>query len=59
MSQAQGLSAVLDTDAADLLGLTEALCAVPSVSGTELALADAVEQRLRDRAPNLLVDRIA
>ncbi len=53
------VEAVLDTDATDLLGLTFALCAVPSVSGTEVALADAVEQRLRERAPRLRVDRIA
>jgi succinyl-diaminopimelate desuccinylase len=53
------IAAVLDADASDLLGLTHALCAVPSVSGTEVALADAVEQRLRDRAPGLRVDRIA
>lgn len=44
-------------DAADLLGLTAALIAVPSVSGDERALADAVEKRLRERAPGLEVER--
>ena len=34
----------------DLLALTEELCAIPSVSGTEAALADVVEARLRDDA---------
>jgi succinyl-diaminopimelate desuccinylase len=53
------IDAVLDTDASDLFGLTHALCAVPSVSGSEVALADAIEQRLLDRAPGLRVDRIA
>jgi succinyl-diaminopimelate desuccinylase len=53
------VAAVFDTDATDLFGLTEALVAVPSVSGTEATLADAIERRLRDRAPNLLVDRLA
>jgi succinyl-diaminopimelate desuccinylase len=52
-------AAVLDTDARDLFALTEALCAVPSVSGTELAITDAVEQRLRARAPKLAIDRVA
>jgi succinyl-diaminopimelate desuccinylase len=50
--------AVLDTDASDLFALTEALVAVPSVSGDERALADAVERRLRERAPTLRVDRV-
>ena len=40
----------------DLLALTEQLCAVPSVSGDEAALADLVEARLRERAPELEVD---
>ena len=35
----------------DLLALTEELCAIPSVSGNEAALADVVEARLRARAP--------
>ena len=35
----------------DLLALTEQLCAVPSVSGDEAALADLVEAQLRERAP--------
>jgi succinyl-diaminopimelate desuccinylase len=54
-----GIAGVLDIDASDLFGLTEALVAVPSVSGSELALADAIEQRLRDRAPGLAIDRLA
>jgi succinyl-diaminopimelate desuccinylase len=54
-----GVARVLDTDATDLFGLTAALCAVPSVSGDETALADAVERRLRERAPNLAIERIA
>jgi len=45
-------------DGADLLDLTAALVAVPSVSGDEQALADAVEARLRERAPRLEVDRL-
>jgi succinyl-diaminopimelate desuccinylase len=46
------------TDGRDLLALTEELCAVPSVSGTEGALADLVEARLRLEAPELTIDRI-
>ena len=42
----------------DLLALTEALCAIPSVSGDEKAIADDVEQRLRRDAPALAVERI-
>jgi len=42
----------------DLLALTEQLCAVPSVSGTEAALADLVEARLRERAAGLAVTRV-
>jgi succinyl-diaminopimelate desuccinylase len=42
----------------DLLGLTEELCAIPSVSRDETRLADIVEQRLRERAPALTVDRL-
>ncbi|HWS44897.1 MAG TPA: succinyl-diaminopimelate desuccinylase [Acidimicrobiia bacterium] len=42
----------------DLLALTEELCAIPSVSGDEGALADDVEQRVRGAAPAVLVDRI-
>lgn len=43
---------------ADLLALTEELCAVPSVSGEERALADHVERWLRARAPRLEVHRV-
>jgi succinyl-diaminopimelate desuccinylase len=42
----------------DLLGLTEQLCEIPSVSGTEAALADIVEARLRASGDRLLVERI-
>jgi len=42
----------------DLLELTEQLCAVPSVSGTEAALADVVEGALRGSAPGLAITRI-
>ena len=42
----------------DLLGLTEELCGVLSVSGDEAALADLVEARLRDRASALELSRI-
>jgi succinyl-diaminopimelate desuccinylase len=42
----------------DLLALTEALCAIPSVSGNEKALADDVEQRLRRDAPTLVIERV-
>lgn len=42
----------------DLLALTEELCAVPSVSLDERALADVVEARLRDRAGVLGVERV-
>ncbi|GIU90006.1 MAG: hypothetical protein KatS3mg010_1105 [Acidimicrobiia bacterium] len=42
----------------DLLALTEELCAVPSVSGSERALADRVEQWLREHAPGLEVQRV-
>jgi succinyl-diaminopimelate desuccinylase len=42
----------------DLLGLTEQLCEIPSVSGTEAALADVVEARLRASAGRLQVERI-
>jgi succinyl-diaminopimelate desuccinylase len=42
----------------DLLALTEELCAVPSVSGNEAALADIVEARLKAHAPKLAVERI-
>lgn len=42
----------------DLLGLTEELCAVPSVSHDESALADLVERRLRDRGGALRIERV-
>jgi succinyl-diaminopimelate desuccinylase len=42
----------------DLLGLTEQLCEVPSVSGTEGALADVVEARLQASGSRLLIERI-
>ena len=42
----------------DLLGLTEQLCEIPSVSGTEAALADVVEARLRASGDQLQVERI-
>jgi len=42
----------------DLLALTEALCAIPSVSGTEGALADEIEARLRSDAPGLRLERV-
>jgi succinyl-diaminopimelate desuccinylase len=42
----------------DLLALTEELCAIPSVSGDEHALADVVEARLRDVAASLRVERV-
>jgi succinyl-diaminopimelate desuccinylase len=41
-----------------LLELTERLCAIPSVSGTEADVADFVERWLRDRAAALDVRRI-
>lgn len=43
----------------DLLDLTEELCAIPSVSGTEAALADFVEAWLREHAATLQVERVA
>jgi len=42
----------------DLLELTEQLCAVPSVSGSEADLADLVETSLRDRAPQMEITRV-
>jgi succinyl-diaminopimelate desuccinylase len=42
----------------DLLTLTEELCAIPSVSGNEHALADDIERRVRAAAPSLAVTRI-
>ena len=46
-----------DAPAGDLLALTAALVAVPSVSRHEGELANAVERRLRERAPKLELDR--
>lgn len=42
----------------DLLVQAEELCAVPSVSRQEAALADLVQSRLVARAPSLTIDRI-
>jgi succinyl-diaminopimelate desuccinylase len=43
----------------DLLSLTEELCAIPSVSGDEGALADFVEGWLRANADGLEIERVA
>ena len=51
------VAAVVDAPASDLLGLTAALVAVPSVSLDEDALAGAVETRLRG-IPGLDVERV-
>ena len=50
--------AVLEVDAADLVGLTAALVAERSESHHEAELADLVEARLRTRAPSLAIDRV-
>lgn len=42
----------------DLLALTESLCAIPSVSLDERALADVVETRLRETAGTLPIERV-
>jgi succinyl-diaminopimelate desuccinylase len=47
-----------DTSVDDLLRLTAALVAVPSVSRHERELADHVERRLAERAPHLALERI-
>lgn len=44
--------------AGSVLELTRELVAVPSVSGEEAQIADLVERRLRDRAPDLAVHRV-
>lgn len=51
-----GVTASLDLTA-DPVELTAALVDIPSVSGGEKAIADAVEQALRDQAPHLEVVR--
>src|SRR5205085_2840009 len=51
------VAAVVEAPAADLLGLTAALIAVPSVSLDEELLAGAIEARLR-RVPGLDVERV-
>ena len=55
----QRLDAVVSHDAADLFGLTEVLCAVPSVFPNEGPLTDAIERRLRARCPKLAIHRVA
>jgi succinyl-diaminopimelate desuccinylase len=50
--------AVVETEATDLLALTAALVAVPSPSHREDDLANAIETRLRGRAPGVVVERI-
>lgn len=52
----RGVTAPLDLTA-DPVELTAALVDIPSVSGGEKAIADAVEQALRDQAPHLEVVR--
>jgi succinyl-diaminopimelate desuccinylase len=52
------VQAVEEADASDLLGLTAALVAVPSVSHHEAALARAVERRLAARAGRLSLERM-
>jgi succinyl-diaminopimelate desuccinylase len=52
------VAAVVGASADDLLTLTAALIAVPSVSQDEIALADAIEGRLRRTAPGLDVERV-
>ncbi|MFM8236381.1 MAG: succinyl-diaminopimelate desuccinylase [Actinomycetota bacterium] len=42
----------------DLLALTEELCAIPSVSLAETAMADAIEARLRATPGELTIDRV-
>ncbi len=53
------LRAVVQHPAADLFGLTEALCAVPSVFPGEGPLTDAIETRLRANAASLEITRVA
>jgi succinyl-diaminopimelate desuccinylase len=42
----------------DLLALTGELCAIPSVSLDETAMADAIEARLRETGGELVIDRV-
>jgi succinyl-diaminopimelate desuccinylase len=49
---------IVDVDGADLLGLSAALVAVPSVSHDEQRLADEVEARLAARAATLSIERL-
>lgn len=58
-AMSDALDAVERHDSADLLGLTAALIAVPSVFPDEGPLADAIERRVRARAPKLEVTRLA
>jgi succinyl-diaminopimelate desuccinylase len=51
-------TALGNADASDLLALTAALVSIPSVSGNESDIADAVGERLRVRAPGLALDRV-
>lgn len=57
MTETAVARAVVEQPSSDLLGLTEALVAVPSVSHEEGALADAVEERLRRADAGLEVSR--
>jgi succinyl-diaminopimelate desuccinylase len=57
-SLAELVAAAASAPAGDLLGLTAALVAVPSVSLDEEALAGVVEARLRTLAPVLDVERV-
>jgi succinyl-diaminopimelate desuccinylase len=51
-------AALADVGTDDLLALTAALVSVPSESHHEVELADAIEARMRARAPSLAVERI-
>ncbi len=58
MTDTTGVADVATVDRRDLLSLTAALVAVPSISRSEASLADAVEARLRARAPGLEITRV-